>query len=75
LLAGVAALSLVTMPITAIWFLYLGPIVGFGGAIMATLRRTEAEKQRTVRTTVSIALGLLAGPFVYLALALLVAVA
>jgi hypothetical protein len=67
---GIAAfISLITMPITAIWFLFLGGlalgILGFVGAF--------ADDRDGLEAPISAALGLLAGPLVYLSLAVVTA--
>ena len=74
LLVGAAVVSLVTMPITAIMFLALAPLVAFTGALIAVFRREPADKDRTVRTAASLALGILAGPAVYIGLAIVLAI-
>ena len=61
-----AALSLVTMPVTAIWFLGVGGLVtGFASA--RSLIRGEAA----LSVVHQVGLGLLVGPAVYLLLAVL----
>jgi hypothetical protein len=67
--APTAAVSLATMPITAIWFVLLAPIVGFFGAGAAMVARLPSTKDHTVTTAASLSFGLLAGPLVYLGLA------
>jgi hypothetical protein len=70
IVAVAAAVSLVTMPITAIWFLVLAPVVAFVGAAAAVAQPEPEAKDRMVWTAASLALGLLAGPALYLVLAL-----
>jgi hypothetical protein len=67
----VGAASLLTMPLTAIWFLLLGPVALMVAATVAALRRSPLEQAETLRIGVSIGLGLLVGPAVYLSLALI----
>jgi hypothetical protein len=65
--AGIAAVaSTVTMPLTAMWFLLLGGLLLVGG-LVGRLVRDDPSLGRTG----SIGLGLLAGPAVYLGLAVL----
>jgi hypothetical protein len=65
---GIAALiSLITMPLTAIWFMLLG---GLGLGVLAFLA-AFSDDRRGLDTPISATLGLLVGPFVYLALAVL----
>lgn len=71
LVVGTALVSLLTMPITAIWFLLLAPIVAVVGAVLATAVRSHGGKERILVTAASVAVGLLAGPLVYLGLALI----
>jgi hypothetical protein len=66
----IAVVSIVTMPITAMWFLLLAPLVGVLGAAAAAFARSASAKDRDVSRAASISVGLLAGPIVYLALAL-----
>jgi hypothetical protein len=67
-LAVAAFVSLITMPLTAIWFLFLGGvalgILGFVGAF--------ARERDGLETPISAALGLLVGPLVYIGLGVLV---
>lgn len=65
-----AGLSVLTMPITAAWFLLLGAGFLLAGAVAAALRRSR-DSRATLVTATSIGTGLLVGPVVYLALALL----
>ncbi|HEX6569644.1 MAG TPA: hypothetical protein VF015_10775 [Acidimicrobiales bacterium] len=68
---ALAALSVLTMPITAIWFLLLGGATLLAGAVAAALRRTPGDRAATLCTVASVAIGVLVGPAVYLSLALL----
>ena len=61
-----AVLSVVTMPVTAMWFLLLGGLLLVGGLLPMALGRTS-----TVGVQVYVGLGLLVGPVVYLSLAAL----
>lgn len=70
LVVPVAAVSLVTMPLTAVWFLLVGGLLLAGSAIVAATRRDPCAKAATLGTGASIAGGLLAGPAVYLLMAL-----
>jgi hypothetical protein len=62
-----ALISLITMPITAIWFLVLGGLTlgacGFVGAL--------STDRRPLGTPIGAGLGLLAGPALYVAFAAL----
>lgn len=62
--AGV--LSLVTMPLTALWFLALGAVAIVVSALVAASRRPEPASGWG-----SIGLGLLIGPAAYLVLAVI----
>ena len=65
-----AAISLVSMPLTAIWFLLLGPLTLLAGAVAAAIVRSPRHEDEILGLAGGIGLGLLAGPVVYLALAL-----
>jgi len=66
-----AAYSLITSPLTAVWFLLLGPVVMMVSAIVAAVARTSLDqRERVLRIGASVGVGLLAGPLVYIALAL-----
>jgi hypothetical protein len=70
-LALAAALSLITSPLTAVWFLLLGPVVMMLSAIVAAVARTSVDqRERVLRVGSSVGVGLLAGPLLYIALAL-----
>ena len=65
--AGTAALaSMLTMPLTAMWFLLLGGILIVGSLAVAAVR--EAPR---LGPAAFAGLGLLAGPAIYLGLAVL----
>jgi hypothetical protein len=69
-LGVVGLVSLIIMPATAVWFLFLGFLALMGTAIYAALPRAK----RTIgalATGASIGVGLLVGPVVYLSLAAL----
>lgn len=66
-----AAVSVVTMPLTAIWFLLLGAVILALASLVAVARRSSTDRARTVATGISLGAGLLVGPAMYLALALL----
>lgn len=61
-----AAVSVVTMPVTAVWFLLLGGLLVVVGLVPAVLGRSATAGAATF-----VGLGLLVGPAIYLALALL----
>jgi hypothetical protein len=67
LLIVAALVSLITMPITAMWFLFLGcltlGVCGFIGAF--------ATDRASVEAPISGALGLLAGPALYIGFAVI----
>jgi hypothetical protein len=70
-LAIAAAFSLITSPLTAAWFLLLGPVVMMVSAIVAAAARTSLDqRERVLRIGASFGVGLLVGPLVYMALAL-----
>ena len=70
-LALAAVLSLITSPLTAVWFLLLGPIVMMLSAIVAAVLRTSLDqRERVLRIGASVGVGLLVGPLLYIALAL-----
>lgn len=66
MLVPAAALSLVTMPFTGIWFLALGGVVMVVAGFLAAFRQPEPASGLG-----STGLGLLLGPAVYLALAVI----
>jgi hypothetical protein len=64
---GVAAVvSVVTMPITAMWFLLIGGVLLVAGLLPAARR-----SRPTIGAASLVGLGLLVGPAIYIALALL----
>jgi hypothetical protein len=70
-LAIAAAVSLITSPLTAVWFLLLGPVVMVLSAIVAAVARTSlGQRERVLRIGASVGVGLLVGPLLYIALAL-----
>jgi multisubunit Na+/H+ antiporter MnhG subunit len=70
-LALAAALSLITSPVTAVWFLLLGPLVMMLLAMAAAVSRTSLDQgERVLRIGASVGVGLLAGPLLYITLAL-----
>jgi hypothetical protein len=71
LVVATALVSLLTMPLTAVWFMLLGGLLMAASAAAAATRRSPDAQVATLGTGVSIAAGLLAGPAVYLLLALL----
>ena len=69
---GVAAvLSVITSPITAVWFLLLAPVVMMLSAIVAGVSRTPLDRrERVLRIGASVGVGLFVGPLLYISLAL-----
>jgi hypothetical protein len=61
-----ALVSVVTMPLTAVWFLLAGGVLLLAGLVPAALGRTS-----TVGPAAFVGLGLLAGPAIYVGLAAL----
>ncbi len=70
-----AAVSLVTMPLTAMWFLLLGVLTVVLSAGWAATERSGPRRQAGPAAAGSLGLGLLVGPVVYLGLALVVGIA
>ncbi len=66
--APTAVVSLLTMPLTAVWFLQLGFLVLMVTAAVATTKPEPVKQQRTLQTGGNVAGGLLVGPAVYLLL-------
>jgi hypothetical protein len=66
-----ATLSVLTMPITAIWFVLLGPLVAIVSSAVALVPRSDVRRTRIVLTGGAVAGGLWVGPAIYLGLALL----
>lgn len=71
LLAPIGVVSLITMPLTAIWFLLLGCATFMVAAACAAVTRSADRATAVLRTGASIGVGLLLGPIVYLILAVL----
>lgn len=69
-----AAVSLVTMPLTAMWFLLIGVLTVVLSAGWAATERSEPPRQAGPAAAGSLGLGLLVGPVVYLSLALIVGI-
>lgn len=69
LVGFVGLISLVTMPITAVWFLMLAPLSLVAGSVAAALARSERRRIDLLTFALSLGLGLLVGPAVYVALA------
>ena len=61
-----AAVSVVTMPLTAMWFLLAG-----GALLVAGLLPPALGRKATVGTMAFVGLGLLIGPAIYIGLAVL----
>lgn len=70
LIVVMGAVSLLTMPLTAIWFLFLGCLLLMASAVVAATRPTSEAQATTLGTGISVAAGLLVGPAVYLGMAL-----
>lgn len=68
-----AVVSLLTMPVSALWFLLVGPLVFMGAAVVALAQRDPDTKSRAVVAGTAFGLGVLTGPAVYLVLAALTA--
>lgn len=68
-LASVGAVSVLTMPLTAVWFLLAGFLAFIGAAVAAMLRPLRGPQVLSIGA--SVGLGLLAGPTIYLGLAVL----
>lgn len=70
LVLPVGAVSLLTMPLTAVWFLLLGSLLLAVSAVAAATRRSPDAQAAALSTGASLAAGLLVGPAVYLLMAL-----
>lgn len=66
-----AVVSIVTMPLTAVWFLLLGFVALLVTATFALVQRSEERKAAILRTGGNLALGTLVGPTIFLALAIM----
>jgi hypothetical protein len=71
LFVATATISVLTMPLTAIWFLMLGWLVALGSCAIALVPRSDALRTRIALTGFAIGGGLSLGPAIYLGLALL----
>ena len=60
-----AVVSVVTMPITAMWFLLIGGVLLVAGLLPATVRHAPSLGAASL-----VGLGLLLGPVIYIGLAL-----
>lgn len=70
-LALAAMLAVLTSPVTAIWFLLIAPLLLVLSAIVAVLTRSSLDlSERALRLGLSVGVGLLVGPAVYIGLAL-----
>lgn len=67
---GAAIVSVGTMPLTAVWLMVLAPLVFMGAAVVALVQPDPQTKHRTTRLGLLVGGGLLLGPAVYVALAL-----
>lgn len=67
-IVALAAVSVITMPLTAIWFLLAG-LLGLIVAGTAAMLPSERPPSDVIGVGASAALGLLVGPTVYLGLA------
>lgn len=65
----VGLVSLITLPATAIWFLFLGFLTFMVTAVYAAILRLPERTAAALTTGMSIGVGLLVGPVVYLSLA------
>ena len=68
---GVALVSLVTMPITAIWFLFVGLGIVATGSVRAMTASTDVLRRRAFQRHSLLGIAVLLGPVIYLGLALL----
>ena len=69
-LAPAAVFSVLTSPITAVWFLLLGQVVLMLTVITAVVIRDSWDRsERVFRMGASVGLGLLVGPLLYVGLA------
>ncbi len=59
------------MPVTAIWFLFLGFLTLVGTAMGAALTRSFERRRELLEVGGNIGIGLCVGPTVYLSLAVL----
>ena len=66
-----AVASVVTMPLTAVWFLLFGTATIALAPLIAITRRSPSDRERTISGGISLGAGLLVGPLIYLGLALL----
>ncbi|MDQ3484264.1 MAG: hypothetical protein M3445_02455 [Actinomycetota bacterium] len=64
----IAVVSLLTLPLTAMWFLLLGFLVLVVTAVVAATKRGLVKQKRTLQTGGAVAGALLVGPTVYLLL-------
>lgn len=69
--AVAGALSILTMPLTAVWFVFVGFAVMAVCAAWAATRRDEQQRSDILGKGAALGTGLLLGPAVYLALAVL----
>jgi hypothetical protein len=69
LMAVVGLVSVVTMPITAVWFLMLAPLSLVAAAVGAALARSSRQSGAVRSIGASVAAGLIIGPALYLTLA------
>ena len=67
----IGLVSVLTMPLTAIWFAFIGSATLVAAAIAAAAADTCPVASSRLRTGGSIAIGMLAGPSIYLVLAVL----
>ena len=68
LLSLIGAVSIVTLPLTAIWFLFLGCATLTGTAAYAAATGPADQAAAILRTGASIGIGLILGPILYLVL-------
>jgi hypothetical protein len=70
--APAAALSILTSPLTAVWFLLFGFLGLVVTAVVAARRADLGRRADAVTVGASLSLGVLVGPAMYLALALVI---
>jgi hypothetical protein len=71
LFLATAAISVLTMPITAIWFAGLAWLVAMASCVAALVPRSDVLRTRMALTGFAVAGGIFVGPAIYLGLAVL----
>jgi hypothetical protein len=64
--------SVVTMPLTAIWFLVFGLAMVGASPLVAVAQRSSSSRESMVAWLLSVGSGLLVGPLIYVGLALII---